>query len=259
VARRETGTVESVRLAVDGLTANDDTGVPALRSLSLSVRAGEILGVAGVSGNGQRELVEVLAGQRAKSGGTVRIAGAEFEPTRAQLRALRVRLIPELPLDNACVASMSVAENMALRDFDVPPIARAGFFVSRRAIESKAEPLIARFGVKAPSASAPIRELSGGNIQRAVLARELSEPSDVLVAVNPCFGLDFSASAEIRAQLVDARNRGSAVLLISEDLDELLELADRLCVIFDGAITYETSPASTTPSVLGKYMAGHRE
>ncbi|MDB4975096.1 MAG: putative transporter [Myxococcaceae bacterium] len=247
----------AVRLSVDKLSANDDTGVPALRGLSLSVRAGEILGLAGVSGNGQRELVEVLAGQREKTAGVVQIAGVPYAATRAQIRELRVKVIPEVPLDNACVASMSVAENIALRDYDVAPIKRAGCFVSRRAIEDKARPLIARFSVKTPSATAPIRDLSGGNIQRAVLARELSEPSEVLIAVNPCFGLDFAASSEIRAQLVDARNRGTAVLLISEDLDELLELSDRLSVIFDGAISYETDPATTAPAIVGKYMAGH--
>jgi general nucleoside transport system ATP-binding protein len=257
VARHQAASAQPVRLAIDALTADDDTGVPALRGLSLGVRGGEILGVAGVSGNGQRELVEVLGGQRDKTGGSVTIGGVPFEATRSQLRTLRVKLIPEVPLDNACVPSMSVAENIALRDFDVPPIKRGGWFVSRRAIAEKAKPLIARFGVHTPSATAPIRDLSGGNIQRAVLARELSDPSDVLIAVNPCFGLDFAASAEIRAQLVDARNRGSAVLLISEDLDELLELSDRLSVIFDGAIVYETDPASTQTTVIGRYMAGH--
>ena len=120
----------------------------------------------------------------------------------------------------------------------------------------RALPLIARFAVKTASPDAPIRELSGGNVQRAVLARELADPCDVLIAVNPCFGLDFAASAEIRAQLVDARNRGTAVLLISEDLDELLELSDRLSVIFDGAIVYETPADGAEPAVIGAFMAG---
>jgi simple sugar transport system ATP-binding protein len=199
----------------------------------------------------------VLAGQRHKTGGTVQVADVPFAATRRQFRELRVRIIPEVPLDNACVGGMSVSENLALRDFDQPPIERAGFLVSRGAIADKATPLIKRFAVKTPSASAPIRDLSGGNIQRAVLARELGDESDLLIAVNPCFGLDFSASADIRAQLVDARNRGTAVLLISEDLDELLELSDRLCVIFDGAINHETRPADTQAAVVGKYMAGH--
>jgi general nucleoside transport system ATP-binding protein len=259
LAQRTAATSELPRLIIDDLGADDDTGVPALRGLSLQVRAGEILGVAGVSGNGQRELVEVFAGQRKRTRGKIEVAGKAFEPTRERLRTLKVKVIPEVPLDNACVASTSVSENIALRDFDMPPIARAGGFMSRRRIDEKAEPLIRRFAVKTPSSTAPIRDLSGGNIQRAVLARELSEPSDVLIAVNPCFGLDFAASAEIRAQLVDARNRGTAVLLISEDLDELLELADRLNVIFDGAIVFEADPQQTEATEVGRYMAGHSD
>ncbi len=245
------------RLIIRELNALDDTGVPAVEKLSLSVRAGEIVGVAGVSGNGQRELVEVLAGQRKRVSGTVEVGGAAFEGKREQIRARRVKVLPEVPLDNACVPNMSVSENMALRDYDVPPIRMRGGFVSRRRIRERAERLIERFGVKTTSAAVPIRELSGGNIQRAVLARELSEPSDLLITQNPCFGLDFAASAEIRAQLVDARNRGTAVLLISEDLDELMELSDRLCVMFDGQIVFETKPSETEPGTVGRYMAGH--
>jgi simple sugar transport system ATP-binding protein len=248
---------QNERLVIEELRASDDTGVPALHDLSLRVRAGEIVGVAGVSGNGQRELVEVLAGQRKRTAGALRIEGAVYEPVRESIRRNKVKILPEVPLDNACVPAMSVAENMALRDYDVPPIQRGGAFVSKRRIRERAERMIARFGVKTASPAAPIRELSGGNVQRAVLARELSEPCNVLIAANPCFGLDFAAAAEIRAQLVDARNHGTAVLLISEDLDELLELSDRLCVIFDGAIVHETTPAETQPATIGRYMAGH--
>jgi simple sugar transport system ATP-binding protein len=150
-----------------------------------------------------------------------------------------------------------VSENLALRDYDVPPIRRGKLFVSRSAIRRKADRLIARFGIKAPSPASPIRNLSGGNVQRAVLARELCEPSDLLITANPCFGLDFAASAEIRAQLVDARNSGTAVLLISEDLDELMELSDRLCVMFEGAIVFETKPGECDTATIGRHMAGH--
>jgi simple sugar transport system ATP-binding protein len=125
-----------------------------------------------------------------------------------------------------------------------------------RAIRDKATALIKRFGIKTPSPSTPIRNLSGGNIQRAVLARELSEPADVLVTANPCFGLDFAASADVRAEIVEARNRGAAVLLISEDLDELMELADRLCVMFDGQVVHETRPSLTDVAAIGRCMAG---
>jgi simple sugar transport system ATP-binding protein len=202
-------------------------------------------------------LVEVLAGQRKRGAGSVAIDGKPFDARREQIRAHKVKVLPEVPLDNACVPTMSVSENIALRDYDLPPIKRGGAFVSKRRIREKAERLIARFGVKASSPAAPIRDLSGGNIQRAVLARELSEPSELLITQNPCFGLDFAASAEIRAQIVDARNHGTAVLLISEDLDELMELSDRLCVMFDGQIVFEAKPSETQPVEVGRYMAGH--
>jgi len=245
------------RLVIDQLHANDDDGGQAVRALSLSVRPGEIVGIAGVSGNGQSQLVEVLAGQRKKSSGSVAIDGTAYDGSRTAIRRSRVSVLPEVPLDSACVPGMSVSENLALRDYDLPPIRRGGVFVSMRAIFDKARELISRFSVKTPSPSSPMRTLSGGNVQRAVLARELSEPSNVLIAQNPCFGLDFSASAEIRAQIVDARNAGTAVLLISEDLDELRELSDRLCVMFGGAIVLETTPSAVDTATLGRYMAGH--
>jgi simple sugar transport system ATP-binding protein len=244
------------RLVLKGVSAHDDTGADALRGITLSVSPGEIVGIAGVSGNGQSELVEVLAGQRGRSGGTIEVDGEPYWPTREMIRKKRVNILPEVPLDNACVPGMSVSENMALRDFDVAPIRKPGGFVSKAALRAKADRLILRFGVKTPSPTSAIRLLSGGNVQRAVLARELSEPSNVLIAANPCFGLDFSASADIRAQIVDARNSGTAVLLVSEDLDELLELSDRLCVMFDGAIAHETKPGETDTITIGRYMAG---
>jgi general nucleoside transport system ATP-binding protein len=244
------------RLVIDKVSANDDAGMEALRNVSLSVHAGEIVGVAGVSGNGQSELVEVLCGQRHKSAGSVQVAGVPYNAARSQMQSLRVHVLPELPLTNACVPNMSVSENIALRKFDQAPIKRAGWFVSMRAIRDKAALLIQRFGIKTPSPSTPIRNLSGGNIQRAVLARELSEPADVLVTANPCFGLDFAASADVRAEIVEARNRGAAVLLISEDLDELMELADRLCVMFDGEVVHETRPSLTDVAAIGRCMAG---
>jgi ABC-type uncharacterized transport system ATPase subunit len=245
------------RVVITKLAACDDTGMPAVRDFSLSVHAGEIVGVAGVSGNGQRELVEVLAGQRKRTGGTVEIDGTPFGARRDEIRDKRVNLLPEVPLDNACVPTMTVSENMALRDYDLPPIRWGLGFVSKRMMGHRADRLISRFNVKTPSPTAPISDLSGGNIQRAVLARELSEPSNVLIAQNPCFGLDFAASAEIRAQIVDARNQGTAVLLISEDLDELMELSDRLCVMFAGSIVFETKPSETEPTEVGRHMAGH--
>ena len=132
--------------------------------------------------------------------------------------------LPEEPLKNATAPIMSVAENMAFRSFDKAPIASFGWWMSPGPMRAKARDLIAKYNVKTVSPDAPIRDLSGGNVQRAVLARELSNDVDVLIVANPCFGLDFVSVADIRAQIMEQRNRGAAVLLVSEDLDEILEL-----------------------------------
>jgi simple sugar transport system ATP-binding protein len=245
------------RVHIDDLHADDDAGVPALRGVTLEVRAGEIVGVAAIAGNGQEELVEVLAGQRARTRGAVRVSEADFEPTRDQMRTRRVRCLPEEPLRNACVATMSVAENMALRAFDEPRFTVLGWFVSRAKIEDAAWELVVQYGVRAPSIHTPIGRLSGGNVQRAVLARELEGEVDVLVVANPCMGLDFAAVAEIHARIRAARDRGAAVLLVSADLDEIFALADRILVMSDGRVVHETPAQGAEPAVLGRYMAGH--
>jgi simple sugar transport system ATP-binding protein len=165
--------------------------------------------------------------------------------------------LPEEPLRNTCVGDMSVAHNMAFRTYDSKPFTRVGFFLNAGTIRRTAQELISKYRVKTPSANTPIRNLSGGNVQRAVLARELSGKVDVLVVANPCFGLDFEAAAEIRAQIVEARNRGAAVLLVSEDLDEVLELSDRIVVMFDGKFVYETTSEQADIGTIGRHMAGH--
>ncbi|MDM0046518.1 ABC transporter ATP-binding protein [Variovorax dokdonensis] len=244
-----------VALDVAGLSALGDRGTLAVRELSLQVRAGEILGVAGVSGNGQREMVEALVGQRPRMAGRVSVNGQPYAATRAQNRRLKVRSLPEEPLRNACVGDLSVAENMALRDFDQPPLTQGGLlrFPGWR---SRAREWIAEYGVKTQGETAPIRSLSGGNVQRAVLARELAGDIAVLIAANPVFGLDFAAVAEIHARILGVRERGGAVLLISEDLDELLELADRIVVMSEGRIVYETAADGAERRVLGAHMGG---
>ena len=256
-APRTKGLARDPRLVIEKLNANDDIGQPIVRDLSLTVNTGEIVGIAGVSGNGQSQLVEVLAGQRPATGGSVSVSGSVYTPTRKNIRDRKVNLLPEVPLLNACAPDMSVSENIALRDFDVPPIAMGRYFVSPSAIGGKARALIAAFGVRTPSPDSPIRNLSGGNVQRSVLARELSDACDVLITANPCFGLDFAATATIRSKIIDARNSGAAVLLVSGDLDELLEISDRICVMFHGQIVYETPAEGADVRTIGKYMAGH--
>jgi len=248
-----------VALKVDGLKAQGDRGTLALHGLSLSVRAGEVLGVAGVSGNGQRELVEALVGQRPRLAGQVTVMGRPYGAQRAENRTLKVRSLPEEPLRNACVGDLSVAENMALRDFDQPPLSRGGVLRFSR-WRSRAREWIAEYGVKTQGEGAPIRSLSGGNVQRAVLARELAGDINVLIAANPVFGLDFAAVAEIHSRIVQVREKGGAVLLVSEDLDELLELADRIVVMSEGQVVFETPAAGAERHVIGAHMGGgHHE
>jgi len=254
-ARKPVTAGTPVALEVEGLQAQGDRGTLALHELSLSVRAGEILGVAGVSGNGQRELVEALVGQRPRLAGKVTVMGRPYAARRAENRELKVRSLPEEPLRNACVGDLSVAENMALRDFDQPPLSRAGV-LSFPYWRSRAREWIAEYGVKTRGEGAPIRSLSGGNVQRAVLARELAGDINVLIAANPVFGLDFAAVAEIHSRIVQVREKGGAVLLVSEDLDELLELADRIVVMSEGRIVFETAAAGAERHVIGAHMGG---
>ena len=245
------------RLTLTDLTVNDDSGVTALNGLSLSVMPGEIVGIAGVSGNGQRELVQVMSGQREPLRGDISVQGHAYTATRQQMRRFKLHCLPEEPLRNACVANMSVAENLAFRRFDRSPFVKQKWIVDRKAIRTHANELINRFSIKTPSASNPVGNLSGGNVQRTVLARELADDVDILVVANPCFGLDFSAVEDIHQQIMSARNHGTAVLLLSEDLDEILELSDRVFVISEGKLVYETTPAQAELATIGKYMAGH--
>ena len=165
--------------------------------------------------------------------------------------------LPEEPLKNAAAPTMSVAENMAFRSFDKAPIASLGWWLKPGPMRAKARDLIQRYRVKTVSPDAPIRDLSGGNVQRAILARELSGAVEVLIVANPCFGLDFASVADIRAQIVEQRNRGAAVLLVSEDLDEVLELSDRIAVMSEGKVAYLTDAAKADRTTIGRHMAGH--
>ncbi len=252
-----TGEFGKMRLDIQKLNALDDGGQPAVRDVSLSIRGGEIVGVAGVSGNGQRQLIEVLAGPREAESGQIYLQGELYHASRREMRHNHLSVLPEEPLKNACVARMSVADNLAFREFDRAPFAIGGWWLNRAQFHDNALRKIERYKIKTRSDDTAIGELSGGNVQRTVLARELAGEVDILVAANPCFGLDFAAVAQIHAEIMAARNRGAAVLLVSEDLDELLELADRLVVIFHGEIVYETRASEADLTEIGRHMAGH--
>ena len=243
-------------LSLSGVRALDRSGLKPIAIDNLEVRSGEIVGVAGVSGNGQMELMEILTGQRPYEAGEIQVHNTPFLATRAEARIRCVRYLPEEPLRNACAPRMAVFENLAFRTFDVNG-SGTRFWLDGRGMTRRAAELVAAFKVKTTSLDSPIASLSGGNVQRAVLARELTGEVDLLVISNPCFGLDFSAVAEIRGRIMAARNSGTAVLLMSEDLDEILELADRVLVMSEGHITYETPIGAADVAEIGRHMAGH--
>ena len=184
------------------------------------------------------------------------VEGAAYDGTRDLAQARAVRVLPEEPLRNGCVPRMSVAENLNLRGFDRDPAGAKRGWLDRRGMVARAKRLIASYRVRAPSSEAPIGVLSGGNVQRCVLARELDGEVRLLIVANPCFGLDVKAVAEVRARIMAARNAGAAVLLVSEDLDEILELADRIVVMHGGKVVHETPGPGADAQSIGAHMLG---
>lgn len=245
-----------VILAATSVRTRDRSGLKDIAIDRLEVRGGEIVGLAGISGNGQVELMEILTGQRPLQTGTIEVRGAPYSATRGEARIKCVRYLPEEPLHNACAPRMSVTENIGFRTFDLNG-SGTRFWLKTSEMRRRAGDLVEAFRVKTASLDSPIASLSGGNVQRAVLARELTGEVDLLIVANPCFGLDFTAVAEIRARIMAARNGGAAVLLISEDLDEIMELADRVLVMSEGAIAYDKPVAEAKIGEIGQYMAGH--
>ena len=219
-------------LELQQLSALDDKGLPAVKEVSLAVRAGEVLGIAGVSGNGQAELAQVLAGTRRVTSGQVRMNGRDLaNATPAQVMAAGIGRIPE-DRHASVVGELSVAQNMALEHLD--EFTRGGV-VDHRRLRTHAETLIAAYQIKAKPEDR-IRTLSGGNIQKVILARVLERNPQAIVVAQPTRGLDIGATEYVRHKLIDQRRKGSAILLFSEDLDELMELADRIAVIYEGQI-----------------------
>ena len=243
-------------LRLTSVDASTDTGRPALHAVDLTVAAGEVLGVAGVAGNGQRELAEVVAGLRKADRGHVEVAGVPLrgvDPRAA--RAAGVAHIPEDRLHTGTAASLSVEDNLALIAHRQPPLA-TGPFVRGRRLRAWASELMARFDVRAPGPDTPVRLLSGGNVQRVVLARELSSAPRLLVAASPTRGLDVGAIEGVRQLIADAAATGTGVLLISEELDELLDMADRIAVLYEGRVVGVVDRARFDVTELGLLMGG---
>jgi simple sugar transport system ATP-binding protein len=248
--------VGDIVLDVENLSAAGDRGGLALKGVSLGVRSGEIVGVAGVAGNGQRELAEAVYGIRAAETGAVRVAGKQLRSgdPRAAIGA-GVAHVPEDRLGTGLAPSLSIAANVVLKSYRAPPVSRGPLLVMRR-MRELALALISRYDVKAPGPDTPVRNLSGGNLQKLVLGREFEGEPRVLIAAQPTRGLDVGAIETVHGYLRDAASNGVAVLLISEDLDEIRALSDRIVVMYEGALVGELEAATATNEEIGLLMAG---
>jgi simple sugar transport system ATP-binding protein len=245
-----------IRLQLDQVSCGSDRGTPGLRHVSLDVYSGEILGIAGVSGNGQRELAETITGLRRLTTGHVFLEGEDVTGLApGELTERMLSYIPEERMRDGMIKNFSIAENMILREHHKQPFSRSGF-LNLRDISSHTDELIKKFHVKTPSRDTLAKNLSGGNIQKVVLARELSRNPRVILAAQPTRGLDIGATEYVREQLLVERRKGAAILLISEDLDEILALSDRIAVIYEGQIMDILPRENATPEKLGLLMAG---
>jgi ABC-type uncharacterized transport system ATPase subunit len=241
-----------------GVQSLDARGRPGLRGVDLAIRPGEIVGVAGVSGNGQGELGDVIQGARPIVAGSLRFNDAPAEDwTPARARGAGVSCIPEDPLTQGAVRLMTVEENLALGDRAAA--ARPGWRpLDWRAVRARAAWLTERFQLAMPRLHVSIERLSGGNVQRIVCARELSDSPRLLLAYYPTRGMDIGAAETIRRALLAARDEGAAILLISEDLDELVAISDRIAVMYHGRIVGEFDPAEADIHEIGYLMTGSR-
>jgi len=220
------------------------------------VRAGEIVGIAGVSGNGQRELAEAVAGLRPVSSGSVELDGVELVGKGpAWARQAGLGYVPEERMRDGVVPDFTVAENLMLVDSHSSRVSNKGL-LRRQDIHDRASELVKQFDVRTPSVDTPTRNLSGGNIQKLILARELSGEPKVLLVAQPTRGIDVAASRYIHDQLREHASRGIGVLIISEDLDEVLALSDRIIVMYEGRVNGEADRDTSTREAIGLMMAG---
>lgn len=243
-------------LALRGVGAIGEKGLPALRDVDLAVRAGETLGIAGVAGNGQSELAEVVTGLRRVTNGTVTIAGRDMtNRPAAEVARAGVAHIPEDRLATGLIGGMDLSANAILREYGRPPLS-SGPFLAGQQVNTFTDRLISDHDVKAPGRWAKLRTLSGGNQQKLLLGRELAGSPRLIVAVHPTRGVDIGATEAIHEELRRQRASGAATLLISEDLDELLALSDRIAVLFDGRVMGVLPARGADPEQIGLLMAG---
>ncbi len=248
-----------VRLQISGLHVTGDRGTTAVNNLSLSVRAGEIVGLAGVSGNGQRELADAVFGLRSINSGEIKINGTTVtNPTPKGVRQLGLSYVPEERMVEGVIGDFTIAENLLLVDYAKDPYTKRGL-LNRPAIVEWCTGLVDNYRVKTPDIDTPTKNLSGGNIQKVVIAREFTCNAEVLVVAQPTRGVDIGAAEYIHERLLEQRLEGAAILLISEDLDEVIQMSDRIVVVLEGEIMGEVQRADATPQSIGLLMSGVRD
>jgi simple sugar transport system ATP-binding protein len=249
----------AVRLQVEDLHVKGDRGSDALRGVSFSVQAGEILGLAGVSGNGQRELAEALAGMRPVREGKITLDGKDVTHANpGEHIQTGQSYIPEERMKEGAIKEFSVADNYILEDHGKKPYSNATF-LNFKTINLKTRQAVELYNVKTPTINTPLKNLSGGNIQKLIMARELLRKPKVLIAAQPTRGVDIGASEYIHKRLLEQRLKGTATLLISEDLDEIRALSDRIAVIYEGRIVGIVDGRTATTKQLGLMMAGAQD
>ena len=256
VTEKEEAQPKEVVLQISDLVVNENRGVPAVKELSLDVRAGEIVGIAGIDGNGQSELIQAITGLRKVKSGSIKIKGQEVVGlSPRKITEMNVSHVPEDRHRDGLVLEMMLSENIALQTYYKEPLSKNGV-LNYNQINSYARKLMEEFDVRAANEVVPASALSGGNQQKAIIAREVDRDPDLLIVSQPTRGLDVGAIEYIHKRLIDERDKGKAVLVVSFELDEILNLSDRIAVIHDGKIQGIVKPSETNKQELGILMAG---
>ncbi|WMM25384.1 ABC transporter ATP-binding protein [Tissierella sp. MB52-C2] len=244
-------------LKIERLRARDNRGLIALRSIDLSLKPGEILGIAGIEGNGQSELVEVLTGLREKESGKIFINGVEVSnKSPRDIRKLGIAHVPEDRLAMGLSKDASISENILMGSQHNEPYAIKGIHLNKSKIKEKSRELIKEFDIRTPSEDVLVGNLSGGNMQKVIIAREFSFNTPILIISQPTRGVDIGAIEFIHSQIIEKRNQGCAILLISAELDEIFRLSDRIITIYEGIITGEFKEGEVSKQEIGLYMTG---
>lgn len=256
VTEKEEAQPKEVVLQISDLVVNENRGVPAVKELSLDVRAGEIVGIAGIDGNGQSELIQAITGLRKVKSGSIKIKGQEVVGlSPRKITEMNVSHVPEDRHRDGLVLEMMLSENIALQTYYKEPLSKNGV-LNYNQINSYARKLMEEFDVRAANEIVPVSALSGGNQQKAIIAREVDRNPDLLIVSQPTRGLDVGAIEYIHKRLISERDKGKAVLVVSFELDEILNLSDRIAVIHDGKIQGIVKPSETNKQELGILMAG---